>query len=168
MFNAVNPAVYQRRLNPVIPKRDYQYRDVQEYARLANLRIAFPQKLFPVNSLKVMRGCVWLQSRGRMVPFAKAAFEAYWGREEDLFDDGVLAKICALCGVDFEEFKTGIASEETKSRLRANTDELIRRGGFGTPTMFVGGEMFWGNDRLAFVRAAVLRRRERAASFPAP
>lgn len=162
VFNAVNPAVYERRKNPVIPKRDYQYRDVQTFARIANIRIAFPQAHFPVNSLKVMRGCVWLKRQGKLEAFARAAFEAYWGREEDFYQDDVLARICEGCGVDPAALQQGIAQPDVKDELRANTEELIRRGGFGTPTMFVGDEMFWGNDRLDFVRDAVLRNRERA------
>jgi 2-hydroxychromene-2-carboxylate isomerase len=59
----------------------------------------------------------------------------------------------------------GLGEPAAKGKLRANTEELMRRGGFGSPTMFVGGtDMFFGNDRLALVRAAVERSRSRSAA----
>jgi 2-hydroxychromene-2-carboxylate isomerase len=160
VFNAVNPSVYAARENPVPAKRDYLLKDLQDWAREAGLKIVFPPRVFPVNSVKAMRGCCWLQPQGLLVPFATAVFEAYWGRDEDIAQDAVLADACRRCGIEPEAFFAGIAQPEVKARLKANTDELIRRGGFGSPTIFVGGDdMYFGNDRLPLVRAAVLRRR---------
>ena len=67
-------------------------------------------------------------------------------------------RVCAAAGVDAAAFFAGIARQDIKDQLKANTDEVMRRGGFGSPTMFVGGDdMYFGNDRLPLVRAAVLR-----------
>ena len=122
-----------------------------------------PPSVFPVNSVKAMRGCLWLdtlQPQGRLVPFATAVFEAYWGRDEDISKDEVLAAVCRQCGIDEAAFFAGIAQDDIKAQLKANTDELIRRGGFGSPTMFVNGDdMYFGNDRLPLVRDALLRAR---------
>ena len=159
VFNSVNPSVYASRDNPVPAKQKYLVKDIQDWARVAGLRIVMPPRIFPINSVKAMRGCVWLGTAERMLPFAKAAFEAYWGREEDIADDTVLAALCAQCVIDPQAFHAGINQPDTKARLKANTDELITRGGFGSPTLFVGDEMYFGNDRLPLVRAAVLRKR---------
>jgi 2-hydroxychromene-2-carboxylate isomerase len=160
VFNAVNPSVYAARDNPVPAKRDYMLKDLQDWAREGGLKIVFPPRVFPVNSVKAMRGCCWLQPQGLLVPFATAVFEAYWGRDEDIAQDAVLADICRRCGVEPEAFFAGIAEPAVKARLKANTDELIARGGFGSPTIFVGGDdMYFGNDRLPLVRAALRRRR---------
>jgi 2-hydroxychromene-2-carboxylate isomerase len=114
--------------------------------------------VFPVNSVKAMRGCILLEPQGKLVAFAQAAFEAYWGEDRDISSDAVLADVCARAGVDAAAFFAGIAQQPIKDALKANTDELIRRGGFGSPTMFVNGEdMYFGNDRLPLVRAALLR-----------
>ena len=158
VFNSVNPSVYASRENPVPAKRDYMLKDLQDWARLSGLKIVMPPKVFPVNSVKAMRGCLWLEPQGRLVPFATAVFEAYWGRDEDIAQDAVLAGICSRCGVEPEAFFAGIVQDDIKAQLKANTDELIRRGGFGSPTIFVGDDMFFGNDRLPLVREAVLRR----------
>jgi 2-hydroxychromene-2-carboxylate isomerase len=71
----------------------------------------------------------------------------------------VLADLCTSVGVEPARFLEGIARPEIKAALKANTDEVIARGGFGSPTIFVGGnDMYFGNDRLELVRDAVLRR----------
>lgn len=160
IFNTVNPSVYASRERPVPLKADYQRKDLADWARSAGLEIRMPPSIFPVNSVKAMRGCLWLEPQGRLEPFARAVFEAYWGRDENIADDAVLAKICAQVGVDPDAFFDAIAQSAIKDALRANAEELMRRGGFGSPTIFVGGDdMYFGNDRLPLVREAVLRRR---------
>jgi 2-hydroxychromene-2-carboxylate isomerase len=70
----------------------------------------------------------------------------------------VLAALCRRCGIDEAAFFAGIAQDGIKAQLKANTDELIRRGGFGSPTMYVDGDdMYFGNDRLPLIREALLR-----------
>lgn len=159
IFNAVNPSVYEFREKGVPAKQAYLRKDLQDWARHVGLQIVFPPKVFPVNSVKAMRGCLWLAPQGQLVPFAEAVFEAYWTREEDISQDAVLAAICRAQGIDEAAFFEGIATPEVKAQLKANTDAVIARGGFGSPTIFVGGDdMYFGNDRLPLVREAVLRR----------
>lgn len=159
VFNSVNPSVYASREKPVPAKRDYMLKDLQDWARASSLKIVMPPSVFPVNSVKAMRGCLWLEPQGQLVPFATAVFEAYWGRDEDISQDAVLADICRRCGIDVASFQAGIADAAVKDRLKANTDELIRRGGFGSPTIYVhGDDMYFGNDRLPLVAEALRRR----------
>lgn len=160
VFNAVNPSVYASREKPVPAKAAYMLKDLQDWARLSGLAIRMPPTVFPVNSVKAMRGCLFLEPAGKLVPFASAVFEAYWARDQDISQDDVLATICAGLGVDAEAFFAGIGEPAVKAALKANTDELIARGGFGSPTMFVDhDDMYFGNDRLGLVREAVLRHR---------
>lgn len=159
VFNAVNPSVYAAREHPVPAKRDYMLKDLQDWARAAGVVIRMPPSVFPVNSVKAMRGCCWLGPQGLLEPFAAAVFEAYWGRDQDIAQDAVLADICGRCGIDAPAFFAAIAEPGVKAQLKANTDELIARGGFGSPTIFVDGDdLYFGNDRLALVAAAVRRR----------
>lgn len=161
IFNSVNPSVYAMREKPVPLKQAYMLKDLQDWAREAGLKIVMPPRVFPVNSVKAMRGCLWLaQSDGRseaMLPFATAAFEAYWAREEDISQDAVLADICESVGVNVKAFFDGIGQQAIRDQLKANTEAVVRRGGFGSPTMFVGDDMYFGNDRLPLVRSALLR-----------
>ncbi len=149
VFNTVNPSVYASREQPVPAKARYMLKDLQDWARLYGLTIRMPPTVFPVNSVKAMRACVFLEPEGRLVDFAVAAFEAYWSRDEDISDDAVLAGICERSAIDLGRLLEGIARSDVKALLRANTDDLIARGGFGSPTLFVNGQdMYFGNDRV--------------------
>ncbi len=157
VFNAVNDSVYESRAKPNPRKAKYHAKDLQDWARLYGLAIGWPS-VFPVNSVKAMRGAIAADERGAQVAWSRACFEAYWGRDQDLAQDAVLADVAKRAGLDPAWLLARMAAPEVKERLRQNTDELIARGGFGSPTMFVnGGDMFFGNDRLPLVEAALRR-----------
>jgi len=160
IFNTINPTVYANRERPVPAKARYMLKDLRDWARQAGLTIHMPPTVFPVNSVKVMRACLVLEPHGKLVDFARAAFEIYWAEDQDMSQDTVVREICLRAGVDPALVFEGIARPEIKEALKANTQELMARGGFGSPTMFVDGDdMYFGNDRLELVRAAVLRAR---------
>ncbi len=159
VFNAVNPAVYEARANPTPARAAYHRKDLADWARSYGLAIGWP-RVFPVNSVKAMRGALVAREHGVLPRYARAAFETYWGELRDISQDDVLADVAARAGLSRDAFFEGIAAPEIKARLRANTDELIARGGFGSPTIFANGEdMYFGNDRLGLVREALARRR---------
>jgi 2-hydroxychromene-2-carboxylate isomerase len=161
VFNAVNPSVHNSREKPVPAKQAYNKKDQQDWARFLGIRMHYRPTVFPVNSVKAMRGCIWLEGGDRLVPFALATFDAYWGDDKDISQNSVLTEICQKAGVDPAAFFAAIDQQDIKDKLRATTQELIDRGGFGSPTMFVGGDdMYFGNDRMPLVRDAVLRRRK--------
>jgi 2-hydroxychromene-2-carboxylate isomerase len=155
VFNAVNQTVYDNRAKPNPLKQAYMLKDLADWAKLYGLKIIFPPTVFPVNSVKCMRGAFVALEHDKLVPYATAAFEAYWSNDRDLSKEDVLADIATRAGLDRQRFFAGIETDACKARLRTNTDELINRGGFGSPTMFVGSSMFFGNDRLPLVRAAL-------------
>jgi 2-hydroxychromene-2-carboxylate isomerase len=160
IFNSVNPSVYESRKTPVPAKAAYMLKDLQDWARAAGLKIKMPPSVFPVNSVKVMRACIVLEGQGKLVPFAKAAFEAYWSDDLDISQDAVIADLCTATGVDAAWLAAAIGEQSVKDQLKANTEEVIARNGFGSPTLFVNQtDMYFGNDRLELVRAAVLRSR---------
>jgi len=161
IFNTINPSVYQSREKPVPAKARYGRKDLADWAGVAGLKIIRPT-IFPVNSVKAMRGCILLEREGVLVAFARAVFEAYWRDDQDISDDRVLGDICTRLGVDRPAFLAGLSDPAIKSKLKQNTDELIERGGFGSPTIFLDrDDMYFGNDRLILLRAA-LERRQRA------
>jgi len=161
VFNAVNPSVHNSREKPIVPKAAYSKKDQQDWARFLGIKMHYRPTVFPVNSVKIMRGCCWLEGKEPLEPLMMAAFNAYWGDDMDMSKDDVLTEICKRAGVDAAAFFAAIADQANKDRLRDNTDELIRRGGFGSPTIFVGGDdMYFGNDRMPLIRDAVTRRRK--------
>ena len=162
IFNTINPSVYASREHPVEAKVAYQKKDIADWARSAGLIIKMRPTVFPVNSVKAMRGCIWLGNE--MLPFARAVFEAYWGEDQDISQDAVLAEACRRVGVDAQKLFAGIAQQATKDQLKANTDEVMARGGFGSPTIFLDRtDMYFGNDRLPLVHVALARRKASAA-----
>ena len=160
VFNAVNQEVYARREAAFDNKRQlvYMMKDLGDWAQYRGIEINWPA-FHPANAVKCMRGCFVAEARGLLLPYSQAVFEAYWGRCEDVSDDGVLAALVEGLGLDAEGFLAGIGERAVKDRLRENTDEVIERGGFGSPTIFVDGDdMYFGNDRLPLVESALQRR----------
>lgn len=159
VFNAVNQDVYDRRANPDARKAAYYAKDLEDWASYVGIAIGQPS-VFPVNSVRAMRGALVAQDDGKLVPYARSVFEAYWGDLEDISLPEVVGRIAASLGYDAQTFIQKTEEPDIKGRLRANTDELIARGGFGSPTMFVNGrDMYFGNDRLPLVEAALMRGR---------
>ena len=160
IFNSVNKNVYVAREDMGSARNRYLLKDVQDNAREAGLRIVFPPKIFPVNSVKAMRGCLWIAqdatAKDKYLAFIEATFAAYFTLEQDISQDEVLQAICVQVGIDATALMQGITRPDIKEQLKANTDEAITRGAFGVPTYFIGADMYFGNDRLALVKSALL------------
>ncbi len=158
VFNAVNQEVYERRANPEPRKAAYGAKDLQDWARHVGITIVKPPPVFPVKATLGMRCALAAQEEGKVVEYSRACFQAYWSDLKDISLPHVLLEVCVAADLDGEHILARGQTEEIKGRLRANTDELIARGGYGSPTIFVGGaDMYFGNDRLELVEAALLR-----------
>ena len=115
--------------------------------------------VFPVHSVKALRGAFLAIEQGKISDYARACFEAYWRDDRDISQDDVMHDIVTAVGMDPEDFFRKIATDEVKRQLFATTDDLIARGGFGSPTFFVNGDdMYFGNDRLELMQAALDRK----------
>jgi len=158
VFNAVNRDVYERRANPDPRKAKYSAKDLQDLARLTGLKIIMPPPVFPVRATLAMRCALAAQEQGKVVEFSRSCFQAYWSDSQDISLPDVVSAVAAAAGLDGAAILDRAQATEIKDLLRANTDALIARGGFGSPTMFVGGtDMYFGNDRLELVEAALRR-----------
>jgi 2-hydroxychromene-2-carboxylate isomerase len=113
---------------------------------------------FPINTLTLMRGATGLQLRqpDDFARYLELVEKAMWVEQKNLGDPAVLATMLREAGFDAEAFTALVADPEVKARLIATTDEAVARGVFGAPTFFVGEAMFFGQDRLDFVREALL------------
>ncbi|WP_428485613.1 2-hydroxychromene-2-carboxylate isomerase [Rhodopila sp.] len=160
VFNAVNPSVHNAREKPVPAKSAYGKKDQQDWARYLGIPIHYRPTVFPVNSVKAMRACIALEPDGKLVPFARETFKAYWIEDQDISQVPVLTNVLRKIDANPDKLFAAIDQQPVKDALRASTQELIDRGGFGSPTMFVGGDdMYFGNDRMPLIKDAVLRRR---------
>ena len=153
IFNSLNPSVYENRANPVPVKAAYYQKDLQDWAAYTGIRIGAPP-VFPVNSVKVMRGAFAAIDAGCIVPYARRAFQRYWGDLADISQDAEVADIAAASGLDVSRFFDTINDSHTKKRLRDSTQECMDRGGFGSPTLFLDDkDMYFGNDRILLLEA---------------
>ena len=137
-------------------KGRWMNRDIARWAARYGVPFAFNPH-FPINTLTLMRGAVGLQTRRSPEAFTRyvdAVFDAMWVLPRNLGDIGELSTVLAKAGLDGEAFAALAADPGVKAALVAQTEQAVARGVFGAPTCFVGDEMFFGQDRLDFVREA--------------
>jgi 2-hydroxychromene-2-carboxylate isomerase len=160
VFNAVNPAVYAAREQVDSPKMKHLWKTLPDWAALAGVPIIFPSQWHPAKSVNAMRfACALADDRPALAQFTKAAFESYFGRAENLDDPDVLVALAQAAGLDGEALRAAAQTDAVKALLRANTQELITRGGYGSPTIFVDKTtLYFGNDQLPLVEAALMRK----------
>ena len=156
VFNTVNQDVYEFRKKPNPLKLKYSNDDLHLWSKVRGVSISFPE-VFQVNSVNAMRGCLFANTEGQLVEFASNVFKAYWSEGIDISQEDLLANIAKNSNLNTKKFKKYIASQEAKDLLIRNTDELIERGGFGSPTFFYKEKMFFGNDRLHLLEEAFIR-----------
>ena len=135
-----------------------RYMDV-DMARFAG-RYGVPlasNPFFPINTLTLMRGATGAQLRApdRFQAYLAGVFNAMWIAPQNLNDPATAAAALAAAGFDPAEVMGWANDADVKAALRATTEEAVARGVFGAPTMFVGDQMFFGQDRLDFVREAL-------------
>ena len=158
VFNKVNPSVYLRRDNPIPAKDDYYKKDMADWARYEGVKLISPS-VFPLNSVRAMRGCFFAIDQGKLPAYARGCFEAYWRDDQDISKPELLGPVAAAAGLDEAAFQEALNDAAIKQRLFDGTDEAIERGVFGSPTFFVDGDdMYFGNDRLELIQAAIARK----------
>ena len=135
-------------------KAAYMVQDVRRWVRHTGLPFHMPS-VFPVNTIRALRGACATLEDGTFRAYHHAVMKAYWANDQDIGDADVLAGIATAAGLDGPALVARCETEAVKATLKKNTDEAVARGVFGAPTFFVGDEMFWGNDRLEFVAAAL-------------
>ena len=130
--------------------------DIARWARRYGVPFVFNPH-FPINTLTLMRGAVGVQRRQPqlLARYLDAVFQALWVEPRDLGQAAEVEAVLAPLGITAEDFMALVSDPEIKAALIANTEEAVARGVFGAPTCFVGETMFFGQDRLDFVREAL-------------
>lgn len=137
-------------------KGRYMQADLQRFAQ--RLGVPFSHNpFFPINTLALMRGAIGLQMRepDRLRAYGDAVFRAIWVDALDMNQPAVVAGVLKAAGFDPMAVLALTQDAEVKDRLKAETQEAVARGVFGAPTFFVGSQMFWGQDRIDFVKEAL-------------
>lgn len=157
VFNAVNQSVYAAREATDNRKLKHSWRVLKDWAALAGVPMNFPSQWHPAKSVNAMRmACTLADDMTALTNFTRAAFESYFGAQENLDDLDVLVAVANSVSLDGETMRAKAQSDDVKALLRANTEELIERGGYGSPTIFVDKtRMYFGNDQLPLVEFAL-------------
>ena len=137
-------------------KGKYLFVDFDRFAE----RYGVPFKVnpnFPINTLLLMRGAIVLQMKAdpRFRDYCNAMFNAIWVDSLNMNDPATAAEALRKAGFDAQTLVAAAGEQTTKDALKAATQKAVDRGVFGAPTFFVGDQMFWGQDRMDFVREAL-------------
>jgi 2-hydroxychromene-2-carboxylate isomerase len=111
---------------------------------------------FPVNTLTIMRGAVAAQALDLFTPYVEAVFVAMWEQGRKMDDPAVIAEVLDTAGLPAPRLVALTQDPTIKDCLVANTGAAVARGVFGSPSFFVGDELWFGKDRLADVEAAIM------------
>ena len=137
-------------------KGAYTFKDFDRFAK----RYGVPfnsNPHFPINTLLLMRGAVGMQQQEpeRFLTYCKTVFQAIWVDSLNMNDPATVGAVLHKAGFDPQSLMALTNEATTKEALKATTTEAVMRGVFGAPTFFVGSHMFWGQDRLDFVKEAL-------------
>ncbi|EPL07964.1 2-hydroxychromene-2-carboxylate isomerase [Pseudomonas sp. CF161] len=137
-------------------KGRYMLQDLARYARRYQVTLNFNPH-FPINTLQLMRAVTGVQLRHpeRFGEFIDCLFRALWVDQRNLNDPAVVAATLSQGGFDPREILALCEDEEVKTVLKDKTEDALQRGVFGAPSMFVDNQLFFGQDRLDFVREAL-------------
>jgi 2-hydroxychromene-2-carboxylate isomerase len=137
-------------------KGRYMLADLERYAQ--RYGVPFRQNPhFPINTLLLMRGATGMQMRepARFMHYTDAVFRAIWAEGQNMNDPAIVERVLQSAGFDPQALLALAADPAVKDQLKAVTQDAVQRGVFGAPTFFVGGHMYWGQDRLDFVKEAL-------------
>ncbi|NMZ37454.1 2-hydroxychromene-2-carboxylate isomerase [Pseudomonas proteolytica] len=140
----------------IAAKGRYLLQDLARYAKRYGVPLKFNPH-FPINTLALMRAVTGIQLRQpeRFIDFIDCLFRALWVDGRNLGDPAVVAAVLAEHGFDPAQVLELAQDEAVKDALKHKTEEAIARGVFGAPSLFVGQQLFFGQDRLDFVREAL-------------
>jgi 2-hydroxychromene-2-carboxylate isomerase len=128
--------------------------DLPRFAKLYNVPLN-NNPHFPINTLNLMRGAVSALDKEYFDTYIDTIFNAIWVDSRNMGDIDTIIEVLSASGLDAKSILEATQNPEVKQKLISNTEQAVERGLFGAPTMFVNGEMFFGQDRLQFVEAAL-------------
>ena len=137
-------------------KPEYQALETQRFLRRHNITKFRQNPFFPVNTLMLMRCGVAAQFEGVFEPYFRAAFRHMWEEPKKMDDLEVFRAAFKSSGIDIDRLIARAQQDEVKKRLIDLTTDAVNRGAFGSPTFFVGKEMFFGKDQLRDVEESIL------------
>lgn len=152
LTNNVSPAVANQGIKN---KADYQRLEMQRYMRAHAITAFKLNPYFPVNTLQIMRAAIVAEDEGYLKAYADAVFGHMWAEPKKMDDPEIIKTALDQSGFDGAHMLERTQEPAVKAKLVQNTENSVARGAFGSPTFFIGDEMFFGKDRLGEVEAAI-------------
>jgi 2-hydroxychromene-2-carboxylate isomerase len=137
-------------------KPEFMEIETQRFIRRHNITTFHKNPFFPVNTLQLMRGAVAAQFEGVFEPYFRAAYHHMWEAPKKMDDPQVAREAFISSNIDFDRLFARSQQPDVKNRLLELTQDAVNRGAFGSPTFFVGKEMFFGKDQLRDVEEAIV------------
>jgi 2-hydroxychromene-2-carboxylate isomerase len=137
-------------------KPEYQALETQRFIRRHSITKFRPNPFFPVNTLMLMRGAVAAQFENMFEPYFRAAYHHMWVEPKKMDDLEIFRNAFISSGIDIDRLTARAQQDDVKKKLIENTTDAVNRGAFGSPTFFVGEEMFFGKDQLRDVEESII------------
>ena len=144
-------------------KLEYLALETQRFIRRHNITRFRQNPFFPVNTLMLMRGAVAAQFEGVFEPYFRAAYHHMWEEPKKMDDVDIFKAAFTSSGIDIERLMARAQQDDVRKRLLELTNDAVARGAFGSPTFFVGDEMFFGKDQLRDVEEEIVEQKGRMA-----
>lgn len=159
LFKLANNRSPMEAYGSIPTKLAYQRLEMQRFIRKHNLTAFKHNPHFPVNTLKIMRGALAAKRLGVFEHYVDVVYAAMWEQGLNMADDAVIADTLNAAGIDAAAIAALSQEADVKAELVANTEAAHARGAFGSPSFFVGSELFFGKDRLREVEEEFLAQR---------
>jgi 2-hydroxychromene-2-carboxylate isomerase len=153
LTNNRSPAEY---LVGIKNKPEFMELETERFIRRHGITTFRKNLFFPVNTLQLMRGAVAAQFEGVFEPYFRAAYHHMWEEPKKMDDPQVARAAFMSSNIDFDRLFARVQQQDVKDSLLKLTQEAVDRGAFGSPTFFVGKEMFFGKDQLRDVEEAIV------------
>ena len=135
----------------------YKKKDLQDWANYCGLKIIARTNVPKETSTKALCGAFFAVEANKIAEYSALVFDAYFADLKDIANNDILTEIATNLELDLKGFQSAIDSVQNIDQLKENTSELLEKGGFGSPTMFVGDDMYFGNDRMPLVEFSIGR-----------
>jgi 2-hydroxychromene-2-carboxylate isomerase len=156
IFKATGNVSPAESLRGIKNKREFMMVEMARFIRRHNITTFRQNPFFPVNTLMLMRGAVAAQFEGVFEPYVRAGFHHMWEEPKKMDDPDVFRAAFEASGLDAERLMARAQADDVKKRLLELTTDVVNRGAFGSPTFFVGKEMFFGKDQLRDVEESII------------
>jgi 2-hydroxychromene-2-carboxylate isomerase len=162
IYKATNNLSPAESLRGIRNKPEYQALETRRFIQRHNITTFKSNPFFPINTLTLMRGVVAAQFENMFEPYFRAAYHHMWETPKKMDDPKIFRDAFIQSGIDIDRLIARAQQDDVKKKLIQNTQDAVERGSFGSPTFYVGEEMFFGKDQLRDVEESIVEQTQAA------